>query len=351
MAAAPSILGWMASLGDVTRVRALRLLERHELSVAELCDVLQLPQSTVSRHLKVLSDDGWVESRRDGTSRLYAMAEGRPPPARRRWTLLREQVGEDGQAASDDQRLERVLAARRTRSQAVFATSAGHWDKLRGELFGPGLEVPLLAGLLDEAWTVADLGCGTGGLLEALSPFVASVVGVDSSAAMLSAARKRTARLPNVRLERGAMEALPLDDASLDAALVVLVLHHLPEPARALAEAARVLRPGGRLVVMDMQPHVQGAAGPRLAGLRGRPARALARRGGLRRRARAPAASLAQRQGPAAVRRHGGAPGQEPSESSAADLKPLERRFPNTQHAARKDASRCPPRKPPQSCP
>ncbi len=255
MAAAPSILGWMASLGDVTRVRALRLLERHELSVAELCDVLQLPQSTVSRHLKVLSDDGWVESRRDGTSRLYAMAEGRPPPARRLWTLLREQVGEDGQAASDDQRLERVLAARRTRSQAFFATSAGHWDKLRGELFGPGLEVPLLAGLLDEAWTVADLGCGTGGLLEALSPFVASVVGVDSSAAMLSAARKRTARLPNVRLERGAMEALPLDDASLDAALVVLVLHHLPEPARALAEAARVLRPGGRLVVMDMQPH------------------------------------------------------------------------------------------------
>lgn len=255
MPAAPAILGWMASLGDVTRVRALRLLERQELSVAELCDVLQLPQSTVSRHLKVLSDDSWVECRRDGTSRLYAMAEDRPQPARRLWTLLREQVGENGQASSDDQRLERVLSARQTRSQAFFATSAGQWDKLRGELFGPGLEVPLLAGLLDPSWTVGDLGCGTGGLLEALSPFVAGVVGVDSSAAMLAAAKKRTARLPNVRLERGAMESLPLDDASLDAALVVLVLHHLPEPARAIAEAARVLKPGGRLVVMDMQPH------------------------------------------------------------------------------------------------
>lgn len=255
MPAAPAILGWMASLGDVTRVRALRLLERHELSVAELCDVLQLPQSTVSRHLKVLSDGSWVECRRDGTSRLYAMAEDRPQPARRLWTLLREQVGENGQASSDDQRLERVLSARQTRSQAFFATSAGQWDKLRGELFGPGLEVPLLAGLLDPSWTVGDLGCGTGGLLEALSPFVAGVVGVDSSAAMLSAAKKRTARLSNVRLERGAMESLPLEDASLDAALVVLVLHHLPEPARAIAEASRVLKPGGRLVIMDMQPH------------------------------------------------------------------------------------------------
>ena len=255
MAGAPEILGWMASLSDVTRVRALRLLERHELSVAELCDVLQLPQSTVSRHLKVLSDGSWIACRRDGTSRLYAMAEGRPQPARRLWSLLREQAGENGQAQSDDQRLERVLSARQTRSQAFFATSAGQWDKLRGELFGPGLEVPLLAGLLDESWTIGDLGCGTGGLLEALSPFVAKVVGVDDSSAMLAAARKRTARLPNVRLERGAMESLPLDDACLDAAFLVLVLHHLPEPARALAEAARVLAPGGRLVVMDMQPH------------------------------------------------------------------------------------------------
>ncbi|MGC4121949.1 MAG: methyltransferase domain-containing protein [Myxococcales bacterium] len=148
-----------------------------------------------------------------------------------------------------------MLSARQTRSQAFFATSAGQWDKLRGELFGPGLEIPLLAGLLDASWTVGDLGCGTGGLLEALSPFVSEVVGVDSSAAMLAAARKRLSRLSNVRLERGAMEALPLDDASLDAALIILVLHHLSDPARALAEAARVLKPGGRLVVMDMQPH------------------------------------------------------------------------------------------------
>ena len=102
---------------------------------------------------------------------------------------------------------------------------------------------------------MGDLGCGTGGLLEALSPFVAEVVGVDSSAAMLAAARRRTAPVPNVQLRRGALTALPLDDASLDAALLVLVLHHVSEPARALWEVARVLKPGGRALVLDMLPH------------------------------------------------------------------------------------------------
>jgi ArsR family transcriptional regulator len=255
MAGVPAILQWMSSLSDVTRVRALRLLERQELSVAELCDVLQLPQSTVSRHLKVLADDGWVAARREGTSHLYAVAAERPAPARRLWALLREQLGENGQSLSDDARLERVLAARQTRSQAFFATSAGGWDKLRAELFGDRLEVPILAGLLDERWAVGDLGCGTGGLLEALSPFVSRVVGVDSSAAMLAAARRRTAPLKNVELKRGAMEALPLEDASLDAAMLVLVLHHLAEPLRAILELARVLKPGGRALLVDMQPH------------------------------------------------------------------------------------------------
>ena len=249
------IFSWMTSLADPTRVRALRLLEREELSVAELCDVMQLPQSTVSRHLKLLGDDGWLAARRDGTSRFYAFCDELPAAAKKLWALTRDQAGENGAAKSDAQRLERVLAARQSRSEAFFASSAAQWDRLREEMFGAQLPVPILAGLLDERWTVGDLGCGTGSILEALSPFVAKVVGVDGSPQMLSAARRRVAPLSNVELHRGRVEALPLESGSLDAALLLLVLHHLALPQRALLELARVLKPGGRALVLDMQPH------------------------------------------------------------------------------------------------
>jgi ArsR family transcriptional regulator len=256
MSTAPAILAWMSSLSDPTRARVLRVLERQELAVAELCEALQLPQSTVSRHLKVLGDDRWVSSRRDGTSRLYRMsAEANGSPARKLWGLLREQLGESGTARGDDQRLERVLAARRTQSQAFFASAAGRWDKVREELFGAAFDLRALAGLLDERWVVGDLGCGTGGLSEALAPFVEKVIAVDSSAAMLAAARRRLRDAQNVELRRGEMEALPLSDGALDAALAVMVLQHLPEPPAALAEIARALKPGGRLLIVDMQPH------------------------------------------------------------------------------------------------
>src|SRR5512132_4508670 len=116
-AAAPALLTWMSALADPTRARALRLIERHELSVADLCAVLQLPQSTVSRHLKVLADEGWVTARPEGTSRLYRLAlDGRDPAARRLWTLVREQTAETTLAVQDDQRLAAILADREMRS-------------------------------------------------------------------------------------------------------------------------------------------------------------------------------------------------------------------------------------------
>ncbi len=102
---------------------------------------------------------------------------------------------------------------------------------------------------------MGDLGCGTGALLPTLAPHVARVIGVDASEEMLAAARDRVRDLPNVDLREGALEALPLADASLDAVTLMLVLHHLPAPAVALAEAARVLKPGGRILIVDMTSH------------------------------------------------------------------------------------------------
>jgi SAM-dependent methyltransferase len=256
MNTAPAMLSWMTSLADATRVRLLRLLERHELTVAELCAVLQLPQSTVSRHLKVLADDGWVEWRPEGTSRLYRMPlDELPPAARRLWTLVREQMARVPAAEQDEQRLTSVLAERQTRSQAFFSSAAGRWDKLRRELFGERFDLLGLLALLEPDWCVGDLGCGTGQLAGVLAPYVRRVVAIESSAAMLEAARARLIDSANVELHRGDLQALPLDDGTLDVALLYLVLHHVPEPGAVLAEAARALKPGGRILLVDMQRH------------------------------------------------------------------------------------------------
>lgn len=254
--ASPPVLSWMSSLADATRLRILRLVERHELTVAELCAVLQMPQSTVSRHLKVLADDGWVAARPEATSRLYRMeVEDLDPAARRLWNLLREQASGLAVASQDDRRVASVLAERQTTSQAFFSTASGQWDRLRGEMFGERFDLLGLLGLLDPEWTVGDLGCGTGQIAAAIAPFVARVVAVESSRAMTRAARRRLADLLNVEIRTGALEALPVEDRSLDAAVACLVLHHVAEPPAVLREIARALRPGGRLLVVDMLPH------------------------------------------------------------------------------------------------
>lgn len=252
----PPIFDRLSALADATRSRLLLLLEAHELTVGELCQVVQLPQSTVSRHLKQLTDLGWASGRAEGTSRRYRMpVERMDAGARRLWSMVRAEVAALPHAARDAGRLGTVLAERTTRSREYFATAAGEWDRVRAELFGRRADLLGLLGLLDDGWTVGDLGCGTGQVTESLAPFVARVVAVDASPAMLDAARARLAGAPNVELRAGALEALSLDDGELDAALVFLVLHYVAEPARALAEAARALRPGGRLLVVDMMPH------------------------------------------------------------------------------------------------
>jgi ArsR family transcriptional regulator len=245
----------MTALADSTRSRILLLLERHELTVNEIKSVLQLPQSTVSRHLKVLSDHDWVVSRPEGTSRRYRAAERLDAPSRKLWHVVREQVIPTPAAAQDARRVQTVLAHRRSKSQKFFSSSAGQWDRLRTELFGKRADLLGLLGLLDESWTVGDLGCGTGQLTESLAPFVARVIAVDDSAAMLAAARRRVASMQNVEVKNGRLESLPIEDGSLDAALLFLVLHYVPEPEAAIVEARRALKPGGRLLIVDMMPH------------------------------------------------------------------------------------------------
>ena len=255
-AAAPEILDHLTALADPTRARLLFLLERYELTVSELCAVLQLPQSTVSRHLKALADADWVRSRAEGTSNLYRMTrEDLDAGAERLWSLVREQLSSSSASIQDDSRLQDVLHERRTKSQEFFNSSAGQWDRLRTELFGHRFHFAALIGLVDPDWAVGDIGCGTGEVAAALAPFVQRVIAVDGSGPMLQAARRRLEHVPNVDVRRGDVEALPIDDASLEAVTFILVLHHVAAPEKALAEVARVLRPGGRLLLVDMVPH------------------------------------------------------------------------------------------------
>lgn len=250
-----AIFGQMTALADPTRSRLLLALERNELTVNELRSILQLPQSTISRHLKMLSAEGWVEARAEGTSRHYRIATDSLDPATRRlWHLVRDEVMHTTAADQDARRTQAVLSERSAKSQQFFSTSAGQWDRMRLELFGRRADVALL-GLLDESWKVADLGCGTGAVSQALAPFVEQVIAVDESNAMLSAARKRLQGVENVDIRHGRLEALPLTDGEVDVALLFLVLHYTTEPARVIAEAVRVLKPGGRVLVLDMVPH------------------------------------------------------------------------------------------------
>lgn len=247
----------LSALADPIRSRLLLLLERHELTVSELCSVLQMPQSTVSRHLKVLSAAGWLVAREDGTSNRYRLdAKALDAGTRKLWAAVREEAEALPAAARDAQRVKGVLADRHTRSQQFFASSAAQWDKVRAELFGARTELFALVGLLEPTQVVGDLGCGTGQLAEVMAPFVKSVVAIDESAAMLKAAKARLAALDNVELRSGSVEDLPIDAGTLDIAVISLVLHYVADPVEVLKGIRRTLKPkGGKLLLVDMLPH------------------------------------------------------------------------------------------------
>jgi ArsR family transcriptional regulator len=250
-----ALLGWMGSLADPTRLRLLRVLERDELSVQELCGVLKLPQSTVSRHLKLLSDQGWLGARRDGTQSFYRVADGLAEGARRLWKTARSETEGWGAVEQDGLRLEARLRERRSEAERFFAGSAAEWDRVRSEAYGQGFEHQILRALPPPEWTIADLGCGTGAFTLELAKSGARVIAVDQSAAMLRFARRATRELDNVEIHQASLEALPLPDRRCDVALLVLGLSYVSEIEPVLREALRVLKPGGRLLAVDAVAH------------------------------------------------------------------------------------------------
>lgn len=251
----------LRTLADPIRLRLVRLLEQqvhHGLSVGELADILKLPQSTVSRHLKTLVDAGLAAATREGTSMLYRLADSASGNSTRQLRLIaRQHLDHDPLARADAQRLSHILRQRQSESEKFFGKAAAQWDQIRRDWFGDSFHLEAMLALLSPEWTVADLGTGTGAMLPLLAPHVKKVIAIDSSAAMLKGARARVHEcgLDNVDLRQGTLEDLPIDKHTLDVALVSLVLHHTIDPTIALREIRRVLKPGGVLIVVDLQPH------------------------------------------------------------------------------------------------
>ncbi len=251
----------LGALAEPVRVRMMRILESHELTVGEVASVVQLPQSTVSRHLKNLAETGWLTRRLEGTAAFYRLVpDDQPPECRAVWIALRPGLASEVTLLDDRRRAESVMAERRTDSHSFFSRLGGEWDLVRGELFGTRFTPLSLLALVNPTWRVADIGCGIGNVAEVLCPWVERVIGIDPSPEMLSAAKQRLMEIENAEFRDGSAERLPLETRSIDVVTCVLMLHHIADPGECIREMGRVLtteRGGGTLVLVDMLPHTR----------------------------------------------------------------------------------------------
>lgn len=246
------------ALADPTRLRMLALLRVMELSVGELAQVLGQSQPRVSRHLKILSDAGVVERRKEGSWVFLTLA---PAATTEPLFALIDQWA-DGQTArsfaADEARLEAVRADRAQAANLYFSAYAGVWDSIRSLHVAESQVEQAIERALDERslGRLVDIGTGTGRMIELLGPKAAQAIGIDRSSEMLRLARVKleAARIAS-SLRQGDMYALPLADGSADSVIIHQVLHYAHSPATAIAEAARVLVPGGTLLVVDFAAH------------------------------------------------------------------------------------------------
>ncbi len=253
-----TILGQLRAIAEPTRLRILALLQTAEFSVKDLTQLLGQSQPRVSRHVKLLADAGLVERTQEG-SWVFVRAARRPQAQAFIASVLGQVDAQDLALETDRERAERLKAARAEAAQTYFAENAGRWDEIRSlhvseravedamrEALGPGPFELLL-----------DLGTGSGRMLEVFSGVAAQAIGIDANRAMLGCARVRIDQqnLTNCSLRLCDIYHLPFPDRVADAVIVHQVLHYLEEPDLALREAARLLKPGGRLLVVDFSPH------------------------------------------------------------------------------------------------
>ena len=248
----------LRAISEPTRLRILMLLATGELTVKDLTQVLGQSQPRLSRHLKLMHDAGLLTRVQEGSWVYFRLTDNARPAGLLR-ALLSQFDGQDGDFRRDRERAEGIRRERFERAQAFFANHAGQWDKLRA-LHADETEVEArICELLDveNGDLLVDMGTGTGRVLELLADRFARAIGIDTNQQMLAYARARTQgpSFSHVQVRHGDICNLLLHDGTAEAVIMHQVLHYLPDPRRAIAEATRILKPGGRLLIIDFAAH------------------------------------------------------------------------------------------------
>jgi ArsR family transcriptional regulator len=259
------LLAMLRACAEPTRLRLLALAARGSFCVVEFTEILGQSQPRLSRHLRLLCEAGLLQREREGANVWFSLPDDAPGLLAR--DLLRRLPAEDPLLAADARQAARVLAERARVASDSFSRQGADWDEMRAL----GLDAPAVGRavlrLLRPRDRLLDIGTGTGALLELAAPHVAAALGIDASRQMLALARARLARpgLSHCAVRQADMYRLPLADGTFDVAVLQMVLHYAEHPAAAVAEAARVLRPDGRLLVVDLAAHDDAALAARLA--------------------------------------------------------------------------------------
>ncbi|UCF97465.1 MAG: metalloregulator ArsR/SmtB family transcription factor [Spirochaetaceae bacterium] len=254
--AANKALRYFKALSDETRLRLLNILCFQEFNVQELMGILDMGQSRISRHLKLLLEGGLIESRRDGLWAFYRAVD--QDPGRRFSDSIRYLFDEEPIYREDLTKASAVLKTDKLQSRRFFDTVASNWEIMKRSIIGELDLVGEIRKRIPPAETATDLGCGSGALLEQIAETVNTVIGVDSSRKMLAEAAKRLDHSGReIDLRIGELEHLPLRDEETEIAIINLVLHHLRNPREGLLEARRILSHGGTLIIADLCKHEQ----------------------------------------------------------------------------------------------
>ncbi len=242
------------ALSDNTRLRLLLVLRRYELNVNEIVKIVDMIQSGVSRHLKILMESGLITSRRDGSFTYYAAVESKDLMGLH--SFIDQNLASGDICKKDLEKSSEMIAIRQNRTKRFFKTVAPQWDRLKREVLGEFDLNEKIKKILPFKGPIADLGCGTGELLDVLSEKTSEkLIGIDSSPEMLEQARLRLSGVNNAELRLGEVEHLPMKNREIDTAVMSMVLHHIPQPKRPIQEVFRVLNPGGVFVLSDFQKH------------------------------------------------------------------------------------------------